>query len=232
MITLSDIEFRYQQEPVLSIPQWHVNKGERVFLYGESGCGKTSLLKMLCGMLRPQSGHATVCNQQLETLSAKQADQFRARHTGFISQKLNLIPYLSAMDNVLLAAHISKKETSVGKKQLKEKAESLLQQVNLSSEHYHRLPEQLSLGQQQRVAIVRALIHSPELILADEPTSALDPDNREQFMSLIMELCDTHNTTLVMAGHDHSVKHWFSHEQAFSDLNTGLNADVSLRGTE
>ncbi|UTW49601.1 ABC transporter ATP-binding protein [Bacterioplanoides sp. SCSIO 12839] len=222
MIDLTNLQFSYQQIPyhqtqVLNIPRWHVEPGTRLLLCGDSGSGKSTLLHLLAGLNKPDCGQIEIAGQMLTSMSSRQTDQFRAKHIGFISQRLNLIPYLSVLDNVLLAARLSGNKTT--RKALVKQASELLQQVNLGTELHQQKAENLSIGQQQRVAIVRAMIHQPALILADEPTSALDKTNRDGFIQLLHNLCQQHNTTLVMVSHDLSLSTGFDQTIALSDIN-------------
>lgn len=219
MIRITNLQFGYASQPLLNISDWKVDKGEQLFLYGTSGCGKSTLLQLLAGLLRPTQGSIEINHQRIDQLSARQMDRFRAQHIGFIAQDLNLIPYLNAYDNVLLAAQFSHRHKELNKTQLREKIKALFSQVNITAEQQQQTSSQLSMGQQQRVAIVRGLIHSPELILADEPTSALDLSNRNQFMNLLTGLCETLNTTLLMVSHDLSLRDQFHRHQSLSDFN-------------
>ncbi|WP_419810218.1 ABC transporter ATP-binding protein [Bacterioplanoides sp.] len=217
MINVSDLTFSYRQTPVLNIPAWQVQPGERILLSGESGSGKSTLLHLLAGLNQPDSGQVEIGGQGLTAMSSRKVDQYRAKNIGFISQRLNLIPYLSVLDNVLLAAKLSGSKSA--RTELIKQAGNLLQQVNLDSHLHHQKAENLSIGQQQRVAIVRAFIHQPVVMLADEPTSALDNTNRDSFMTLLHSLCQQHKTTLVMVSHDLSLTTGFDHHLALADIN-------------
>lgn len=218
MIQLTDLQFCYQQQPLLDIAGWQVAAGERLLLTGASGSGKSTLLHLLAGLNQPDSGQLCIAGEELTRMSGRRKDRFRAQHMGFISQRLNLVPYLSALDNVLLAARLS--AVTGSRKQLIKHATEQLLQVNLSPEIQRQKAGQLSIGQQQRVAIVRALIHEPALILADEPTSALDPHNRDVFMALLHQRCREQQTTLVMVSHDMSLAPEFSQTTALADINS------------
>ncbi|WP_420592450.1 ABC transporter ATP-binding protein [Bacterioplanoides sp.] len=218
MIQLTDLQFSYQQKPVLSIADWQVKRGEQLLLCGDSGSGKSTLLHLLAGLNQPDSGQLFIAGEELSRMSGRRKDRFRAKHIGFISQRLNLIPYLSVIDNVLLAARLSGTKTS--RSQLAKQAAEQLQHVNLGAELHQQKAENLSIGQQQRVAIVRAMIHQPELILADEPTSALDQHNRDLFMDKLHAMCREHQTTLVMVSHDMSLAPNFSQTTALADINS------------
>ncbi|WP_189390070.1 ABC transporter ATP-binding protein [Bacterioplanes sanyensis] len=221
MITLSQLQLAYQQRPVLNISHWRVEPGERVLVHGPSGSGKSTLLHVLAGLLLPQQGRVEILGQTINHWSGRKRDAFRARHLGFIAQQLNLIPYLTVLDNVLLAAHLSQRQGL--RHTIKAQAESLLAEVNLGGDVLQQPAHTLSLGQQQRVAIVRAMIHQPQIILADEPTSALDDANRDQFMQQLQRLCEQQNATLVMVSHDLSLMPAFSRVQALHELQAQEN---------
>lgn len=218
MIQLTNVICDYPSQRVLNIPHWRVEPEERVLLTGASGSGKSTLLHLLAGLSQPDQGRIEIAGQTLSDLSGRHKDRFRARHIGFISQRLNLIPYLSVIDNVLLAARLSGTKTS-SRSELTKQAVEQLKQVNLGTELHQQKAENLSIGQQQRVAIVRAVIHQPELILADEPTSALDQRNRDLFMEVLHAMCCEHKTTLVMVSHDMSLAANFSQTTALDDIN-------------
>ncbi len=219
MIKVTDLQFLYTDHLQLHISDWQVFKGQQLFLYGSSGSGKSTLLQLLAGLLQPSQGLIEINKQRIDLLSPRQMDHLRARSIGFISQDLNLIPYLTVFENILLAAQFSHFDRSLNQSELHKKIKSLLTQVNITPELQARKSMHLSAGQQQRVAIVRALIHNPEIILADEPTSALDSQNKDQFMALLMELCGRLETTLVMVSHDLSLRSYFEYQQAISDFS-------------
>ncbi|WP_369983109.1 ABC transporter ATP-binding protein [Thalassolituus sp.] len=214
-ISLNDLIFSYDQTaPLLNIPSWEVEQGEKVFLKGASGSGKSTLLQLLAGLLSPQSGNINVFGTQLDTLNQRQRDQFRAENIGYIFQQFNLIPYLSAFDNVLLSGEFGKSN----KQENQSRARELLTQLQLPEYTWQQQGRLLSIGQQQRVAIARALLSSPKLLIADEPTSALDEDNRDAFMRTLMELADTQNSTLIFVSHDARLADYFDRTDNLSDL--------------
>ncbi|WP_370217125.1 ABC transporter ATP-binding protein [Thalassolituus sp.] len=214
-MSLNDLIFSYDQTaPLLNIPSWEVEQGEKVFLKGASGSGKSTLLQLLAGLLSPQSGNINVFGTQLDTLNQRQRDQFRAENIGYIFQQFNLIPYLSAFDNVLLSGEFGKSN----KQENQSRARELLTQLQLPEYTWQQQGRLLSIGQQQRVAIARALLSSPKLLIADEPTSALDEDNRDAFMRTLMELADTQNSTLIFVSHDARLADYFDRTDNLSDL--------------
>lgn len=214
MIQISNLKFSYSgsAQPVLDIPEFQVRAGEKVFLFGPSGSGKTTFLEILAGILQPQSGVTKVAGQDLVGLTASEKDQFRAQHMGIIFQQFNLIPYLNIKENIDLPFLFNEKHKD---EKLQEK---LLARLGLTAMK-EKLVTELSTGQQQRVAVVRALSTRPQLIIADEPTSALDYDHREKFLTLLFELCDEQNATLIFVSHDRSIQQLFSRSQSLLDLN-------------
>ena len=221
-VYLSDVGFVFDQgeERVLEIPSWEVARSERVFLQGESGSGKSTLLSILSGMFVPSSGQVSVLGTELSALSTRERDRFRAGNIGFVFQQFNLIPYLSVLDNILLAAQFGE----IADVSSRARAEELLIKVNLEVELHGRPAGQLSIGQQQRVAIVRALINSPELLLVDEPTSALDHRNRDSFLNLLTEILDESGCAMVFVSHDPEIGNYFENKLTMFDLNKAVKA--------
>tara|TARA_R100000306_G_scaffold47172_2_gene44965 strand:+ start:26836 stop:27540 length:705 start_codon:yes stop_codon:yes gene_type:complete len=224
-IEISNLTFSYtrsEAQSVLSIPAWTVEEGEHVFLYGPSGSGKSTLLNILAGILQPTQGEVRLLDEAFSSLSARRRDEFRARHIGVVFQQFNLVPYLSVLDNILLAAHFGERKTASGKRtsaDVQGRAENLLARLALSTSLLHQRADALSVGQQQRVAIVRALINDPELVIADEPTSALDSDARDQFIDLLLECMGEGRRTLVFVSHERSLAAHFSASVDLQSLN-------------
>ncbi len=217
-IALRDVQFAWSRhaEPVLDIPHFTLARGERLFLYGPSGSGKTSLLNLLAGIALPQRGDVALLGQSMAALKGRQRDRFRARHIGVVFQQFNLIPYLSVLANVCLAAHFS---GSMSEKEAETHARELLSALGLPSAIAERPASALSVGQQQRVAVARALITRPEILLADEPSSALDSDHRDAFMDVMLEQVAETGSTLVFVSHDRSLAKAFDHQQDLRELS-------------
>lgn len=215
-VVLQDLIFSYHDHDILlNIPRWEVAAGEKVFLQGESGSGKSTLLNLIAGILPATSGQITLLDERVDQLNQRQRDRFRAGNIGYIFQQFNLIPYLNAVDNILLANEFSKKVKRNGIA----RAQELLEQLQLPDSVW-RLPGQsLSIGQQQRVAIARALFNSPRLIIADEPTSALDQKNRTAFMATLMDLCDAYQSTLIFVSHDPTLACDFDRTDVLANIN-------------
>ncbi len=218
-IQLKDVRFAYPQTPnktVLDIKHWTVAEQEHVFVHGPSGGGKSTLLNLLSGMLAASHGEVSVLGQPLNTMSNRQRDRFRADHIGYIFQQFNLIDYLDPIDNIQLAHHFSKKDkTAISHDDIT----ALLATFNITEAEWNKPVAQLSIGQQQRIAIARAMINKPELLIADEPTSSLDQQNRDNFMSELMAMAKDNNVTLLFVSHDMSLAKYFERIDALSDIN-------------
>ncbi|MBX3173879.1 MAG: ATP-binding cassette domain-containing protein [Gemmatimonadaceae bacterium] len=202
-------------------------RGERLFLHGPSGSGKTTLLGLLAGVLVPSAGRLDVLGEPLGALRGAARDRFRAAHVGYVFQMFNLIPYLSVRDNILLPLRLS----SARRARLKG-AEPAAEASRLAEGlELHGLLDQpvtaLSVGQQQRVAVARALIGSPELIVCDEPTSALDADRRDRFLSLLFASCAESQATLVFVSHDLGLAPKFGRTVSLPQINRAAVASAA-----
>lgn len=220
---ISDLKFKYSNNEtlVLDIPQLNIKQGQSVFLYGPSGSGKSTLLEVLAAVATPQSGEIQILNQDMSVLSNTEKDQFRSQHIGYIFQQFNLVPYLSVEENINLPFLFNKKIRS-------EKIYSrLVSALNIKNIE-HKKVNQLSIGQQQRVAAARALVFQPEIILADEPTSALDFNHRESFIKILFELSVEQNSTLVFVSHDMTLKPLFSTALDLAAMNKTKIVESSL----
>jgi putative ABC transport system ATP-binding protein len=206
VIGLEQVRFRWpgQSSHIVSIDELSLDAGEHLFVRGSSGSGKTTLLNLLCGVHAPSSGTIRLLGTDLSRLAPGRRDQFRADHIGVIFQQFNLLPYLSTLENVTLACSFSgrKKRRASESTDVRETARSLLADLGLEPELHRASVNKLSVGQQQRVAVARALIGGPEILIADEPTSALDVDNRDRFMDLLFRETEARGCTLVFVSHD------------------------------
>lgn len=174
-----------------------IHKGEKIFLCGPSGAGKTTLMYILAGLERPEQGKVWIDGSDLYALSRRQQAKIRNRKMSYVFQNYYLMPELTALENVMIPAMI-------GGEDLSEKAQESLQRVGLEHRIDH-LPAELSGGEQQRVAIARALVNSPQIIFADEPTGNLDSRNGQQVMEMLLTLTSEEDTTLVVVTHDESL---------------------------
>lgn len=230
-LSVENLRFRWPsgQQDVVDIPEFSIQKGERLFIRGESGSGKTTLLSLLGGINLPDAGLIKLLGTDIAQLKQSRRDQFRADHIGFIFQLFNLIPYLSVIENITLACEFSsrrKAKALLKSNTLEDEAYRLLSYLQLQDRSLLRKPvSDLSVGQQQRVAAARALIGSPELIIADEPTSALDADTREHFLSLLLSECKHSGSTILFVSHDSSLESKFDRSIHLSKLN---RADANL----
>lgn len=217
-IELSNVSYRYDKGSLptdLSISDWQVCAGQKLFLRGESGSGKTTLLNLIAGVLVPDAGEIRLLGELFSALSARKRDAFRAKHIGVVYQQFNLIPFVSVLKNVQLAAHFG--ATPSG--QVESTLAELLPKLALSTDCLAKQASQLSVGQQQRIAIARALINQPKILLVDEPTSALDSAARDGFMEILIELCDKFNTTLLFVSHDSYLQQYFKDVLDIAQLN-------------
>jgi putative ABC transport system ATP-binding protein len=222
-VSLKNIKYRWGPDRplTLDIEAFEIGSGERLFLHGASGSGKSTLLNILAGVLLPEQGTVKCLGRAINTLSNRERDRFRADHVGMIFQQFNLIPYLSVLENVLLPCHFSaRRHENAGAAGLATKeGRELLDRLGLKGDMRARTVMQLSVGQQQRVAVARALIGKPELIIADEPTSALDANRRAQFLDLLLGNCEALGSTLLYVSHDLSLMSHFSRSVSMSEIN-------------
>ena len=205
----------------VAIPRFRLAAGERLFLAGPSGSGKSTLLGLIAGTLAPQAGALKIAGHAAERLSQRRRDRLRADHIGVIFQQFNLLPFLSALDNVLLAARFSKRRgerAAARDGSARSQALRLLSELRLRDALVQRPAAQLSVGQQQRVAAARALLGAPELILADEPTSALDSDLREEFIALLLRECAQAGSALLFVSHDRGLMPLFDRSLSLPEL--------------
>ena len=233
IVQLKDVQFSWpgNQEPVLNIRDFSIGRGERVFLKGPSGSGKTTLLSLIAAVLTPQSGAVVVDGIALDTLRGGQKDQFRVDRTGLVFQQFNLLPFLSVRDNIQLPCKFSKQRLARAKKggnTLSQEVDRLLNAMHLPPAEVQDKPvTELSVGQQQRVAVARALIGQPPLIIADEPTSALDSDTRQAFLELLFTEVKAAGSALLFVSHDASLAHIFDRSMDLRDINEVVKADLS-----
>ncbi len=203
-VRLENVTFEWRGQPPfgLTVPRFEIAAGEKLLLLGASGSGKSTLLGLICGVSAPQQGSVRIGDEDLALLSASARDRFRAESIGVIFQTFNLLPYATALDNVLLPLSFApRRRGRVGDGPAE--ALRLLDQLGLEQALVSNAPAgQLSVGQQQRVAVARALIGAPALIVADEPTSALDASAQDAFLTLLFEQVDAAGSTLLMVSHD------------------------------
>lgn len=224
-IIMSKVVYRYPTtiSVALNIDNWHVKRGEQVFIYGRSGTGKSTLLNLLAGILTTKEGSITIFGQALSELSARQRDSFRAQHIGMVFQQFNLVPHLSVMDNIQLAAYFA----GTDDKLVKQRCQVLFEGLSLELNLINRRADTLSIGQQQRVAIARALINHPQLLIVDEPTSALDNESKSGFITMLMSLVKKEQITLIFVSHDETLAPRFSQQISMADLSISGSRHVA-----
>jgi len=198
--------------PILDVPHFEVDAGEQAVIRGPSGCGKTTLLHVIAGIGKVDSGKVEIGGVDIVRLSEGGRDRFRARHIGYVFQTFNLLAGFSALENVLLGMSFT------GRRADRTRALALLERVGLAHRLTHK-PAMLSVGEQQRVAVARALANAPKLLLADEPTANVDPENQQQIVELIRETCRDEDIALVMVTHSQEVAAQFDRVEELEGLN-------------
>ena len=203
MLKTEALSFSYDNSNIFNFPDILLQKGEDLLILGDSGVGKTTLIQILSGLLRPQSGTVELNGTRFENLSSKSLDQFRGSHIGMVFQRSHFVRNLSILDNLLLFLYLSNKLHD------KQRAIDLLEEIGLSDK-LNSLPDELSQGEQQRAAIATALIKAPDLILADEPTSSLDDNNCQKIITLLKQQASLTNAKLIIITHDQRLKDQFN----------------------
>jgi lipoprotein-releasing system ATP-binding protein len=197
MIDIKNITKSFGSLQVLKGIDLHIDKGEVVSIVGPSGAGKTTLLQIIGTLDKPDTGSVHVDSVDVTTLSQKALADFRNRHLGFVFQFHQLLPEFTAIENIMIPAYIAGTSNKVAK----ERAKELLQFMGLTDRANHK-PNELSGGEKQRVAVARALVNSPAVILADEPSGSLDTKNKEELHQLFFDLRDKFGQTFVIVTHD------------------------------
>ncbi|MBR5140509.1 MAG: ABC transporter ATP-binding protein [Clostridia bacterium] len=196
MLIAKDIVKSYKSQPVLRGASLSVSEGEFVSIMGESGSGKSTLLSILAGNMRPDSGTVLLDGEDITSFSEKELAMLRREKLGFVYQRLNLIPTLSAEDNVLLPVYLAKRPTAYGRARLEFLAEHLEIKKLLK-----KLPDDMSGGERQRVAIARALINEPKIIMLDEPTGSLDSRTTGEVLKLLSYINKEFKVTVIQVTH-------------------------------
>lgn len=195
MIQTEDLTYQYPASKPIVFPNLHIETGRALLICGESGCGKTTLLHLLAGLRQATTGKVEIDSNNISNLSPSQLDQFRGKHIGIVFQQSYFIQSLSVLDNLLISPYIKNNN----------KATSIAERLQIN-ELLKRYPYQLSVGQQQRANIARAVMNEPKLLLADEPTSALDNKNCKKVIDLLLEEAAINNTALVIVTHDERLR--------------------------
>lgn len=198
--------------PILDIPRFEIEAGEQVVLLGPSGCGKSTLLHVIAGISREDSGLIKIGGVTTSRLSEAGRDRVRAAKIGYVFQTFNLLDGFTALENVQLGMTFSSQPPD------SDRAHALLKRVKLGHRLDHR-PSKLSVGEQQRVAVARALANEPSLILADEPTANVDPGNQQMIIDLIRETCQEENIALLLVTHSSEVARQFKRTVPLNEIN-------------
>jgi putative ABC transport system ATP-binding protein len=194
------------------MPRLSISEGEQVVLRGESGGGKTTLLHLISGIVGADSGSIKLDGMELTKFSETGRDRIRAAKMGYVFQTFNLLPAFTALENVKLGMTFARKKMNL------ERAKELIERVGLA-DRMHYLPSQMSVGQQQRVAVARALANKPRLLLADEPTANVDPANQDRIIELIQEVCREDNVAILMVTHSDEISSRFGRVERLEKLN-------------
>lgn len=205
MISTKNITFSYQKDQVFHMPDIFCQAGNTILVTGNSGKGKTTYLHILAGLLKPNSGEIIIDGKNIVGLSESKGDNYRGKHIGVVFQKSHFIAALTVLENLEMASWLA-----TGKKHSK-RAKDLLAKLDIV-EQANKLPSQLSIGQQQRVSIARALMNEPKVLLADEPTSSLDDSNADKVINLLESLSKEYNAALIIVTHDSRIKQRFTNQ--------------------
>jgi ABC-type lipoprotein export system ATPase subunit len=217
MLVLEDVRKSYIEPngeplPILDIRRFVIDAGEQVVLRGRSGCGKTTLLNCIAGLTTVDRGRIELNGRDVVNLPEATRDRFRASYIGFVFQTFNLLPAFSALENVMLGM------TFTGGKPDEGRARSLLEQVGLGHRLTHK-PRALSVGEQQRVAVARALANRPVLLLADEPTANVDPAHQQQVIDLLRSACEREKIAMLLVTHSPEVSQQFERVEQLENVN-------------
>jgi lipoprotein-releasing system ATP-binding protein len=210
MLKISNLKLGYNNQALLDLPQFSLEQNEHCLISGNSGCGKTTLLYTIAGLIKPICGEIYIDGYEISKLHENEMDKFRGQNIGIIFQNFHLLKSLTVLDNLLLSYYLA------GVSQNKNAALEILDQLSIK-DLTSKFPHQISQGQTQRVAIARAILMKPKLILADEPTSNLDDKNAESAINLIQKVADETSSTLIISTHDSRIKKHFKKIINFGD---------------
>jgi len=217
MLVLENVRKSYLEPngeplPILDIDRFEIGRGEQVVLRGRSGCGKTTLLNCIAGLTTVDGGRIEVNGRDVVSLPEAARDRFRASYIGFVFQTFNLLPAFTALENVMLGM------TFTGERPDAERARQLLADVGLGHRLTHK-PRALSVGEQQRVAVARALANRPVLLLADEPTANVDPAHQQQVIDLLRGACRREQIAMLLVTHSPEVSQQFARVEELENVN-------------
>ena len=213
MVSIKNLHFSYNESTEFQFPDMNCSASETLLITGNSGKGKTTLLHLVGGLLRAKSGEVSIDGKNISVLSEKELDNFRGKNIGLVLQQSHFVASLNVLENVVLASWLA-----TGKKAT-EKAKSLLKELDLEDQQ-HKLPSSLSMGQQQRVSIARALANKPPVILADEPTAPLDSERALGVMGILNQMASQYQTAIIVVTHDEKIIPLFKRIYAIRDGQT------------
>jgi ABC-type lipoprotein export system ATPase subunit len=203
MIAACDLKFSYSETTSLEFPDFKCQNGNKLLLIGNSGSGKTTLLHLLCGLIRPDSGSMQVAGLDLNTLGDRELDKFRGRELGIVFQQSHFVQSLTVAENLALPTMLT--GSNITAEELKVRTHELLDRLGIGHK-FNSYPKDLSVGEQQRASIARALVHKPSVVFADEPTSALDDKSTESVIRLLEEETEKVGASLIIVTHDSRLK--------------------------
>jgi putative ABC transport system ATP-binding protein len=223
MLLVENVKKAYREPdggrlPILDVRCLELTAGEQVVIRGQSGGGKTTLLNVIAGLATADEGRVVVNTTDVTRLPEAARDRFRARHIGFVFQTFNLLPGFTALENELLGMTFTGQSSDAGR------ATELLDRVGLKHRLTHK-PAALSVGEQQRVAVARALVNRPSLLLADEPTANIDPMHQQHVIDLLREVCRDENVAMLLVTHSDEVAHQFERVERLEELNRMTNSE-------
>jgi len=220
MLELRDVKKSFTEPdggelPILDIEEFRLEAGEQMALVGRSGCGKTTLLYVIAGISRPDSGKVKVGDWDITLFTEAECDRFRAQQIGYVFQMFNLLPGFTALENVLLGMRFA------GGRVDRARAKHLLERVGLGHRMSHK-PTQLSVGEQQRVSVARGLANQPRLLLADEPTANVDAGHQQQVVDMLREGCQEEDVALLVVTHTPEVAQQFDRVDNLEAFNRAV----------
>lgn len=223
-LEISDLRFAYQADdrPLISMPSLALDAGQQLLITGPSGCGKSTLLHLIAGLMDPTSGTVLIGGSNIHASKGGSRDRLRGSNIGMIFQSFNLLHGFTALENVMAALLFS----SVPRQQHRSRSLELLHHLGI--ERVDAVPDRLSIGQQQRVAVARALVAQPKLVLADEPTASLDPEAAQNAIALIRETCAAHNAALLCVSHDPQIVSHFDTTRSLQELTGDVSRKVEV----
>ena len=219
MIELKNISFQYNNSDFrLKVDHLNFESRSKTAIIGPSGFGKTTLLNIISGISLPQDGNVIVAGKAVNRMTDTDRRTFRLKHIGFVFQDFKLLDYLNVLDNIMLPFRINN-SLQAGSDSVN-RARELSAALGIEKKLF-KYPEKLSQGERQRVAICRALINEPQIILADEPTGNLDPENKQRIMKILFDYVNQRQSMLITVTHDHELLHGFDRTVDFKNLYTG-----------